>query len=731
MEPRSISNEPIDAVAVIEMEITPEMIERARQEMESAKSDLAWDIDKKYRERSANRIDKEDQWIECLNLYLGSLSDYGGRVSADKPFDKPKKETGKQVNIVARKCDIAIAQGHMRQFAGGDKNWDIEPLRVQTQDISPEDASIRAERLEEEIYKQLTNCKYGHQARLAYKDRVILGTGILKGPMNRLKVRKRYQVDPQTGTAIPILTADEEPSVIRVDPWMFYPDDTVQNIDEAEDVIELHPMGKNDLMKLMGRQDFDSTTIAELLKEGITNEDDLGNSLLQNFSNNDELYKNKYRVMEYHGPVTKDTLGKLGIEVAYDTPLDYYYGEIWACQGKILRIELSNVEGSYSVPYAVSVWQEDPGSIFGIGVPVLMKDNQEVVNVAWQMVLDNASISSGPQLVIDRTLIAPQNGIWEVEAHKIWHLTQYGADARAAFQYISPQNQSGPLMEVLQTAQAFAEQESGVPLLAQGLQSPQTGDPSATGTAIFNTNSTTILDFMSEQWDDNMTQKVVDWMVAWNMQYNPDPSIKGDFEVDVKSSTDLRRSDLQTKNLEKLNVMSAQDPTMGQVINRQNSVKAWIATMNLPHRNIVKSDEQIAQEQQQAAQNQQPDPAILDLQIKQQKLQLESERLQFEREEAQKRYEMDYQEKMANAQIRSKEAEARVLAAQLEYDKAMAELAAKSETDRAKILADLEAKNMDNETKKFLAGQDYTIKARGQALKEIEAQQAIKTGKGW
>lgn len=105
--------------------------------------------------------------------------------------------------------------------------------------------------------------------------------------------------------------------------------------------------------------------------------------------------------------------------------------------------------------------------------------------------------------------------------------------------------------------------------------------------------------------------------------------------------------------------------------------------------------------------------------------------MQFEREEAQKRYEMDYQEKMVNSQIRLKEVEGRVLAAQLEYDTAMAQLASKSETDRAKILSELEARNMDNETKKFLAGQDQAIKARSQALKEVEAEQAIKTGKGW
>lgn len=734
MEPNDIS---IEAVAV---ELTPEQLEmlvaeaaQHEAEKKQAMAELAYAVEGKFTERANSRRDKESNWIEALELYLGSLSTGADRARTyDKPFgERPKKRRSKEVNIVARKCDIAIAQNHMRQFAGGDKNWDIFAINDPSSQTPREQAAEAAERLEHAIYKQLTNCKYGYQARLAMKDRVILGTGILKGPINRLKVRKRYQVDPSTGMAIPVLTSNQEPSIVRVDPWMFYPDDTVQCIDEADDVIEAHPMGKCDLLKLLQRPDFNRDSIAELLQEEPKSYVGDANNMFSNFSNNDDLYKNKYTVLEYHGPVTKDLLGKLDIEPAYDTPADHYYGEVWVCQGKILRIELSYVEGYYQVPYAVSVWQEDPGCIFGIGIPLLMRDNQNVVNVAWQMVLDNASISSGPQLVIDKNIIRPQNNTWDVEPHKIWLLDSFGADARQAFQYISPMNQSGPLMEVLQTARSFAEEESGVPLLAQGLQSPQTGDASATSTAIFNTNSTTILDFMSESWDDDVTQKCIDWMVSWNMQYNPDPSIKGDFEVDVKSSTDLRRGELHSKNLEKLNVLSAQDPEMGLILNRRNSVKAWLGTMQLPDRKIVRTDEEIAQIEQERAQNEQPDPAMLDLQIKQQKVELEQQKLQFEQTMEQERFKMDYQEKMANAQVRMKEAEARVLAAQLEYQSKMAELASRSETDRTAILADLEKNNFDNETKKFLAGQDLAIKARAQAVREYEVEQVQKTGKGF
>lgn len=731
MEPDIISIEAVAAeLSPEDLELIAKELERKEQERINALAELAFSIEGTFKERSARRVNKETEWIESLERYLGSLSSGANSVvTADRPFsDTSRKRRKKEVNIVARKCDIAIAQNHMRQFAGGDKNWDIFPMTDQASGMPPEVAAETAERLEQAIYKQLTNCKYGYQSRLAMKDRVIFGTGILKGPTNRLKVRKRYQIDPETGTAVPILTSSQEPSVTRIDPWMFYPDDTVQSIDEADDVIESHPMGKSDLLKLLHREDFETDAVAKLLKEEPRSSED---SLFTNFSNNTELYAKKFVVLEYHGPVTKDLLGKLGIEPAYDTPADHYYGEVWVCQGHVLRIELSPVEGYYSVPYAVSVWQEDPGSIFGIGIPMLMRDNQDVVNVAWQMVLDNASISSGPQLVIDKNIIRPQNGVWDVEPHKIWLLDSFGADARQAFQYISPMNQSGPLMEVLQSARSFAEEESGVPLLAQGLQSPQTGDASATTTAIYNTNSTTILDFMSESWDDEVTQKCIDWLVAWNMQYNPDPSVKGDFEVDVKSSTDLRRGELHSKNLEKLNVLSAQDPELGLILNRRNSTKAWLATMHLPDRKIVRTDDEIAQIEQERAQNQPPDPAMLELQIKQQKLQLDQEQLQFERTMEQERFRMDYEERMVNSKIREREAEARVLSAQLEYQSKMAELAARSEGDRNKILADLEKANIDNETKKFLAGAEIGIKARAQAVKEYEVEQVQKTGKGF
>ena len=122
---------------------------------------------------------------------------------------------------------------------------------------------------------------------------------------------------------------------------------------------------------------------------------------------------------------------------------------------------------------------------------------------------------------------------------------------------------------------------------------------------------------------------------------------------------------------------------------------------------------------------------MLDYEVKMRKLELDEKELQFKATKEMEAAKLDFEEKMRNADIRDKEAEAQVMAKQFEYMTAMAQLAARDEENRTKIAADLQKQAADLDTKRFLAGQDMAIKARSQALKEVEAEQAIKKGKGW
>jgi hypothetical protein len=348
------------------------------------------------------------------------------------------------------------------------------------------------------------------------------------------------------------------------------------------------------------------------------------------------------------------------------------------------------------------------------------------------MTLDNSSISSGPQFILNKQMIEPADGNWELAADKIWYLTEYATKAEDAVYFFVPPNTTQQLTDVLNMAKGMGDEESGIPLIAQGIQSPQVTD-SPTGLALLQQASTTVLDYMSEAWDFNVTEKIVRWMYDWEMQYNPREEIKGVFSIKISSSTEYRNKQLYIKDLEKVSVESGQNPALGEWINQDALTRARLSMMHLPSTDIVKTQEQVDEARSQKG----PDPRMMELMLKErevavqeQKVQLEYQKLDFENNNKQRREEMDHQERMLNAQVRDKEAEAQVMAKQYEFYTAMAQLASKENVETAKIMAQLNIKNLEDKTKKFLAGMDVSVKATDQKLTKREMDIKEKQGSG-
>lgn len=739
----NLEEEQILAVEISEEEILA-MEEAARLEAEKAEEerkkvleDLAYSIQKKFEERQTNRGPKEREWLECTRLWLGSLSVEGSQNwrNPDRPWSPVSGKKRPDRNIIQIKCDIAIAQQVQMQFSGGDKNWDIQPPAYVAPDMDPAMVSAAANEMEKAIEMQLTRTRYGAKSRQAMFNRVVLGTGILKGPVNTGKVRVKY-VQVGDGTYIPELTTEYTPELENVDPWFFYPDDTTNDPCNIQDAIEVHPMTKMELSRLKKNPGFDPIAIEELIsvapKEHVDGSFSEFTSLTDNNLN---LFKNKYVVLEYHGPITLDQLNTLGIEPSYDTPSKEYYGEVWACQGKIIRIELSNIEGIYETPYAVARWKRDPSSVFGFGLPILLRDHQRVTSQTWHMILDNSSISSGPQVIMQKNAIEPQDGQWEIDPRKVWLHTDFGAPVQNAFHFFVPPNVTPSLLNVMNTAAQFAEEESGVTMMSAGLGSAQATE-SATGQVIMNQNSSLLGDYLAEEWDDWITEKVIRRYYAWNMQYNPDPRIKGDFEIDVKSSTEFKNKMMVLRDVERLSMEAAQNPELAIHLNMDELTKARLGMMNLPNHSIIRSKEeveQIRQQQAEAAQNQ-PNELMIqmqELQIKERELALKEAQLQFEMQQQQQREIMENEEKLSSNYARIAEAEAQAVRTQNEKEIELIRMASRQEVDMASLQAKYDIALTNDATKKFLAGLENARKTRDQLLKQHEARFADRNGRGY
>lgn len=727
--------------------LTPEQMEEmerlAREAQEKSRqilSGLANEIESKFAGVATRRSVKEKEWIESTRLKLGSLSN-GRGPDKTQPLTNDGGSSKPYHNLVRTKCNVAIAQGIMSQFGGGDKNWDISP--TPEPEVDPQEALVKAENMENVILDQQTEDKYGYKCRLAMDDRVSLGTGILKGPLPAREARLTYEISQdETGklVTIPSYSTYDRPTVSHVNPWFFFPDDSVNDIRKASFACELHPMSKLEVAKLAKNPGFIKDAVADLMKldaENYTNEAFSEYATLTESGTN--FLKGKYAVIEYHGPISIDELGALGIEPSYDPLGDMYFGEVWVCQGLVLRAELEAISGLYELPYFVCPWTKDPNSIFGFSLPLEIKDPQRIAEVTLDMVLENASNSSGPIPIFNTQYIEPLDGNWEFRPWKPFGTTDYTlTDVSQAVKFIDVPNRIGDLMPILSFAREVAQEESGVPLLASGLQSPQVQSDSATGLAIQQQNQTIVSDFKNEEWDDNITEGLIRRFVHWNMQFNPKPEIVGDYDVDVRSSTEYRNKQLFVRDIEKLSVEAAQNPALAAVINQDALTRARLSMMHIPNKSIVKSPEQVRQEQEAAAnQPPPPDPALLKIEVEKErlafereKLQLEQQKMQFELNQQQQRELWDHTERMEAIKVRGIEAQARVIEANSEREMELLKLAQRDEESRTKIMADLEKSQIADQNQRFAIGVEAQKAAESNALKAAELEYARKHGKG-
>jgi len=775
----SPSDEEIDALVAV---LSPEDL--ARLEAEDAEFEakaaeekkhqlalLAKEIEGKFNEDAAQRQRKEIEWYWAERLTLGSMWKlYNRWGSNDKPFDVKTDITGDddekpEFNIVKPKLRIAQSQLEMMQFgAGTDKNFSIKakkPARMQAQMnssaplfqadgqtpiVNPETGQPmtmgeavglknaqddeQARQMEETCWSQMQSAGYGQKMRLGFADLSTYGSVIYKGPINCTTGNKiRMQMQPSEGPPIWVTSYSQErrPDFELCNPWLFYPDYRALTIAEAEHATLLHIYSPTQLKLLAGQDGFDKAAIAECLaQKPIGDYYQAFRARAVRFDNT-KFLENKYVCLEWHGTVGMKQLGDLGIDPPYENPFDMYKAEVWVCQGRVIYACLEMLEAELCLPFALNVWEPDPSSMFGFGA-ILLRDAQRVVNMTYKMVLDNAGLCALPQVAIDREGIEPQSGKPEITPGQVWNKTENGMGRPIGemieFFYVPDNLQM--LTSVMNMAREFGDEESGTPLIAGGMGDPQVGDTGATGMAMIMQASTSVLSSKARQWDDKITGPVVNWFYEWNMQYSSKEEIKGDYDVDVQTSTAYLNKVIQQRDLERLCVEYAQNPEVQKRIRGNELYRARFSAMNIPFDSLVRSEEEVKQiemQQAEAAKNN-PDPASLKAQADlinanahAQDVQNDAKKLEFDAHQGLVNAEAERENNLANYQTRNNEATARAIEAKTEENIAIMSLAAKDKQEASKLVAELDIHDSTQLSEQFTAG---VLAQQGQKKLELE-----------
>jgi hypothetical protein len=726
---------------------------------------MAFFLNGKFKDYAQARSDKDTEWERAVKQYEGEwdtedLEKIQRALSNDSEYKQPIS-----VNITRSKTNIAIARMKDIQFpTGGDFNFFLRPasltpiqkamaqMNEPTPDMMMQAAATgvdpstipppsqmvqeqaqnnesRAPHMERKLRARMIVAEYGKKARLAIEDLCIKGSAVVKGPTIQNNKYKRYEsATTSEGDEIQELTEDfmSEPSVERVDPLLFYPDPSARLPDEIEDCFELHPMSKTQLIELAKNPAFIPDTIRELLKE----EPDSANIpdvvVRTSRERSNSRMNNRYWVKEYHGPLDKTVLWEAGMisDKDFEDPMKQLTGEIWVCNRQVIRMSLSHIDGDDQLPYGVTVWEKDPNSVLGHGVPYLLRQAARTVNQAYLMLLDNASLTAGPQIVLNREMIEPANkGDYGIEPMKVWFMTEYGANVQEAMQFINIPAQSNEISAIMDMAMQFADMESSTPLMQQG-EMPS-GNNTTTGMAMIMSATNIVQKAASMSWDDYITKPLVQRFYHYEMQHGEEPDIKGDFEIEVGGATERIEAQIRAQEIERMLGLAGSNEEFMMHVDSNKAFRAL--TDNTRTGDILRTVEEVEQMKQQAAQaaqeQQQADPEMLKAQAAMITAQSRQAEAQAKAQLDNARQQMAAMEVQARYQGQVAEAQARNNSAQLEYQAKLAQIAADQRTTVAQLQKDLQLGDMTNQTKLHLAEIDFAKMER-----EIEVKNEYGTG---
>lgn len=590
--------------------------------------------------RVGERAQIEQRWLEDLRQYNGQYD-----VATATALTEDDTKSRAFVNKTRSKVGTAESRMIKMLFPADERNWAIRSTPVPQLTKAAHDSSVagtrpdgqaltvselaqtelqaakeHAEAMEVEVDDQLEESRYYSACRDIIHQGVVLGTGVIKAPVVVGRMRKKWRkVTDQSGNAAHVLerVPEHRPAAFFVDAWDFYPDLSVTRYEDSESDIERHRMRKAELAKMVNDPGAIESEIRAVLAEDPRSHRTTGAwiSEMREISGvsriNEEAHL--YEVWEYNGPISKEDLLACGIGGFIkdeDDELEQYEGRLLVAHERVISA-IVNPMDTQDRPYSMWCWEKDDTCVFGFGVPWQARHAQRVLNGAWRMVLENGALSTGPQTVISRKQVEPADGDWKLRARKVWY-TKDGADPRTAFWTFDIENHQPALMAIVEKAERFFDDETALPLIAQGQNAPGT-TKTASGMELLMNSANIQLSAAVKNWDDDITVPVITRYYDWNMQYNPKDAIKGDQEVLARGSSVLLVREMLAQNLMMLLGLAGANPMLAKLTNWGDAYREVVKALQLPHTSIVYSDEEVQQKEANAPPQQ--DPNVLKIEF--------------------------------------------------------------------------------------------------------------------
>ena len=446
--------------------------------------------------------------------------------------------------------------------------------------ISP--AQKAALNLEKHIHDQLLDTSAVNVLRNAIFESCLLGTGIVKGPLNFNKRIHKWEKGEEGRKYVPYEKL--VPRIESVSVWDFHPDPSATSIEDAEYVIQRHRMNRQQLRSLISLPFFYKEAIEECLAKGSNYEEKYYENTIRDEDTEPAYVDNRYEVLEYWGVLDAKFAREIGMEIPNDlSELDQVQINAWVCGNHVLRCVLNPFTPA-RIPYQVIPYEVHPYQVWGVGVAENMEDAQMLMNGHVRMAIDNLALAGNLVFDVDEASLVPGQNM-DIFPGKIFR-RQSGVTGTAinGLKFPSTANEN---IQMYQISRQLADEETGIPSIMHGQTGVTGTGRTASGLSMLLGSASLSLKTVIKNIDDYLLKPLGEAYFQWNMQFNEDaPDIEGDLEIKPRGTSAVMQKEVRTQRLTTL-LQTAINPTLAPFVKIPNLMRELAISQDIDPDSLV------------------------------------------------------------------------------------------------------------------------------------------------
>jgi len=545
------------------------------------------------------------------DIYMGPDRPWGIKPPADPPIPP---EIIQKIHTLIQTEQQMIMQTTGQVPSQDDIDKRAQALVMSARDAANKKAREQAQVSEDKIEEYLREGGFYHALAEFLVDLPIFPFACIKGPVVKFvpKVLWPYGGGRPSIQNVPTLTWS------RVSPFDLWWTPGVADIANAQ-VIEKSRLSRHELNDCLDLPGFNHDEVYAVLQEygrgglyDAWDTTDAERAVLESRENPAWNRSQMITQYEFNGNVYGEVLAEYGMPGITDPVRDYHV-QAWCIGSHVIKSNLSPSPRARH-PYFMTSFEKVPGTPVGNGLVDVVSDVQEAANATLRSLVNNMSIASGPQVVINDDRILPTEQPEDLYPWKRWHARNdpVGTNNKAPVEFFQPQDNSQSLMMVFKMFVDLGDDISAIPRYISS-QAPGSAGRTSSGLAMLMQNASKMMQTVAANIDRDVFEVALQQLSDLILLTDTTGILNGEEDITVQGvSVAVQRETQRQRQIEFLqHTANPMDQQIMGITGRGAVLRSVSQDIGLDGEKVVPSEQELQQaDQQQKQQAQQQSGSI-------------------------------------------------------------------------------------------------------------------------